>query len=331
MTDSFKLGIAGLGTVGCGVIEILQNHKDMLAARAGRRIEIVAVNARDKAKDRGVDLSAYDWCDRTESLADHEEIDCVVELIGGEGLAKTLVESALETGKHVVTANKALLAHHGFELAQKAEDNEAGLAYEASIAGGIPIVKTLREGLSANKIQSVSGILNGTCNYILSTMESTGRDFDDVLVEAQDKGYAETPPDLDIEGIDAAHKLCLLAALGFGMKPDFEAMSITGIRDVTAADIQKAKEKEQVIRLLCKAVAGKAEVKPEYVPVHSPLGTITGPQNAVLISADPVGDIFLSGAGAGRGPTASAVVADIVDLARGEIRPVFGMHYSLLK
>ena len=205
------------------------------------------------------------------------------------------------------------------------------LAYEAAICGGIPVVKALREGLAANKITSISGILNGTCNYILSTMEETGRTFDDVLAEAQAKGYAETPPDLDIDGIDAAHKLCLLSAVGFGVKPDFDALSINGIRDVTSADIQKAKENDQVIRLIGKATADKAEMKAEYVPMSSPLAAIKGPQNAILISGDPVGDIFLTGAGAGRGPTASAVVADIIDLALGDIRPVFGVHHSLLK
>lgn len=332
MTNSFKIGIAGLGTVGCGVIEIVQNHVDLLEQHAGRKIEIKAVSARSRDKDRGVDMSVYDWEDNAVNLSDRDDLDCVVELIGGEeGTAKELCERALQHKKHVVTANKALLAHSGYEFAKLAEDAGVGLAYEASIAGGIPVVKALREGLAANQINSISGILNGTCNYILSTMEETGREFDDVLAEAQEKGYAETPPDLDVDGIDAAHKLCLLSALGFGVKPDFEALSIEGIRNVSSADIQKAKSNEQVIRLVGSAKPGVAALKPEYIPVGSPLAGITGPQNAVLISANPVGDIFLTGAGAGKGPTASAVVADIVDLARGEIRPVFGVHHSLLK
>ncbi len=331
MIDTFKIGIAGLGTVGCGVIEILQNHKDMIKARAGREIEIVAVSARSQ-KDRGIDMSAYDWCEKSAALADHEQIDCVVELMGGDdGPAKTLVQSTLESGKHVVTANKALLAHHGYDFAIIAEQQRAGIGYEAAIAGGIPVVKALREGLAANQITAISGILNGTCNYILSTMEDTGRDFDDVLAEAQSLGYAETPPDLDIDGIDAAHKLCLLSALGFGVKPDFDRLSIEGIRNVTAADIQTAKNKDQVIRLIGKATKEGAVMKPEYIPVSSPLAAIKSAQNAVLISADPVGDIFLTGAGAGRGPTASAVVADIIDLARGNIRPVFGISALNLK
>lgn len=331
MTDSFKIAIAGLGTVGCGVVEILQNHKDLLTARSGREIEIIAVNARSQ-KDRGVDLSSYDWIENAEDLASLEGVDCIVELIGGEkGVAKNLVTNALKNGKHVVTANKALLAYHGYKLAQEAETQNVGLGYEASIAGGIPIVKALREGMAANKIKSVSGILNGTCNYILSTMEESGRAFDDVLAEAQEKGYAETPPDLDIDGYDAAHKLCLLSALGFGRKPNFDALEIEGIRNVTSADIEKAKSNDQVIRLIGKATEDKAVLKPEYVSLSSPLASIKGPQNAVLISAEPVGDIFLTGAGAGRGPTASAVVADIIDIARDEIRPVFGVHASSLK
>ncbi len=331
MTDSFKIAIAGLGTVGCGVIDIIQKHQKLLFERTGRAIEIVAINARSQ-KDRGVDLSSYQWIEKATDLASLENVDCIIELIGGEeGVAKDLVEASLAHKKHVVTANKALLAYHGYNLAKMAEKNNVALAYEAAIAGGIPIVKALREGLAANNIQAVSGILNGTCNYILSTMEDTGRAFDDVLSEAQEKGFAETPPDLDIDGYDAAHKLCLLSALAFRRKPDFDALEIEGIRDVTSADIIKAKENDQVIRLIGKATKDKAVLTPEYISLRSPLASIKGAQNAVLISADPVGDIFLTGAGAGRGPTASAVVADIIDIARGNIRPVFGVHTNSLE
>ncbi|MCB9973910.1 MAG: homoserine dehydrogenase [Rhodospirillales bacterium] len=292
--------------------------------------ELVAVSARNQDKSRNVDISAYDWTDDPVSLAHNPDLDIVIELIGGEsGPAKNLIEAALTNRKHVITANKALLAHHGASLAKLAEENAVALAYEAAICGGIPIVKTIREGLSANNITEISGILNGTCNYILSVMEETGRAFEDVLAEAQAKGYAETPPDLDIDGIDAAHKLCLLAALGFGGTPDFASLSVTGIRHITARDVQQAKSENKCIRLIGKTYLNpEGEVKsiltPEYVPLSSPFAAIKGPQNAVRIVAAPVGEIVLTGAGAGRGPTASAVIADLVDIARGHIFPVFG-------
>jgi len=214
MKESFKVGIAGLGTVGIGVVKILTQHADVIAMRAGQKIEIVAVSARNKNQDRGVDLSSYDWVDDARDLTTHDDVDCVVELIGGsEGVAADLVRGSLSNGRHVVTANKALVAHHGYELAVTAEDKGVSLNYEAAVAGGIPIIKALREGLAANDIKSVYGILNGTCNYILTIMRETGRDFDDVLKEAQEHGYAEADPSFDIEGVDAAHKLCILSAI----------------------------------------------------------------------------------------------------------------------
>ena len=251
MAEPFRVGIAGLGTVGTGVIKIVQSNGDLLAARAGRQIEIVSVSARDKSKDRGVDLSAYSWIDNPEGLADSNSVDAVVELIGGEdGPALNLVKKSLEKGLHVVTANKALMAHHGLELAQTAETNDACIGYEAAVAGGIPIIKALREGLAANNIHAVYGILNGTCNYILTAMRETGKDFDIILKEAQEQGYAEADPSFDIDGVDAGHKLCLLTSLAFGLKPDFKALEINGIRAVTLPDIKFAGELGYKIKLL---------------------------------------------------------------------------------
>ena len=223
MPEPLRLGIAGLGTVGGGVIKIVQKHAEMLATRSGRNVEVTAVSARDRSKDRGVDLSAYAWEDDARALASRSDVDVVVEMIGGsEGLALDLVKAALENGKHVVTANKALLAHHGFALAAIAEEKGVSLCYEAAVAGGIPVIKALREGAAGNGINAVYGILNGTCNYMMTAMRETGKDFDVILKEAQDAGYAEADPSFDIDGIDAAHKLCLLSAIAFGVKPDFD-------------------------------------------------------------------------------------------------------------
>lgn len=336
MTDPFKIGIAGLGTVGVGVIKNIQNHKELLKARCGREIQIVAVNARDKAKDRGVDLSAYQWVDQPADLAEIDGLDCVVELIGGsDGAALDLVKAALSKGIHVVTANKALMAHHGLELAELAEKNDASLQYEAAVAGGIPIIKSLKEGFAANRIEAVYGILNGTCNYILTEMRETGRDFDDVLAEAQAKGYAEADPTFDVDGIDAAHKLCLLTALAFGTKPDFDAMEITGIRHINTTDITFASELGYRIKLL--GIARRYEdgilqtMEPCLVPRNSTLGTVEGVFNAVHVEGDFVQTAHQVGHGAGEGPTASSVMSDVIDLARGFTTPVFGLPASGLQ
>lgn len=337
MTDSFRLGIAGLGTVGCGVVKIVQTQAPLLQSRIGRPVQITAVSARSKAKDRGIDLSAYAWEDDPVGLARRDDVDCVVELIGGEaGAAKELIETALQNGKHVITANKALLAHHGAALAELAEQHNVTLAYEAAVAGGIPVIKALREGFTGNAVQGVYGILNGTCNYILSVMKDTGRDFDDVLAEAQAKGYAETPPDLDIDGFDAAHKLCLLGALAFGIRPDFEALHVEGIRNVTATDISYAEELGYKIKLL--GIARRTEdgkilqvMEPCLVPASHTLGTVDNVLNAVFVEGDQVGNAILIGRGAGGGPTASAVLSDITDLARGERRAVFGVPAAALQ
>ena len=326
---ALRVGIAGLGTVGGGVLRVLRDNAALVAARAGRPIVVTAVSARDRARDRGVKLDGVTWHDDAPALAADDGVDVVVELIGGSGdPAHGLVLAALAAGKPVVTANKALLARHGVELAEAAERGGASLAYEAAVAGGIPIIKTLREGLAGNRIRRVAGILNGTCNYILTSMRERGRDFADVLAEAQKLGYAEADPSFDIDGVDAAHKLAILAALAFGRAVRFEDVHVEGIRNVTALDIAFAKELGYRIKLL--GIARRTEagiesrVHPCLVPDHSPLARVDGVHNAVVAEGDFVGRVMLEGRGAGAGPTASAVVADLIDLARGRSAPVWG-------
>lgn len=334
MGEPYRIAIAGLGTVGSAVIKILQDRSDLIEKRAGRRIEIVAVSARDKNKDRGVALDDYEWCDNPYDMLDG--IDAVIELVGGaDGVAKSLVEQALEKDIDVVTANKALLAAHGYDLAVAADKSGRSVFYEAAVAGGIPIVKTVREGFAANEIRAVYGILNGTCNYILTVMRETGRAFDDVLAEAQEKGFAEADPTFDIEGVDAAHKLCLLSALAFGVKPGFSNLPVTGISRITAADIDHAEELGFRIKLLgiARRLNGKIiqGVEPCLVPLARTMSAVDGPLNAVYVEGDSVERGLSTGPGAGGGPTASAVVADIIDLARGHALPVFGIPASGLQ
>lgn len=324
-----KIGIAGLGTVGIGTIDLLQTNKALLEQRTGTEIAITAINARDKNRQRGTDLTGYRWHDNALALADDPEVQLVVELIGGsEGVALDLCRAALNAGKPVVTANKALLAHHGLELAKLADAHKVHLGYEAAVAGGIPIVKSLREGLAANRFNRVYGILNGTCNYILSSMRESGRGFDEVLAEAQTLGFAEADPTFDVDGIDAAHKLALLASLAFGGRPRFDAIHIEGIRQVTAVDIAFASELGYRIKLLgvARMTDGGLEQRlhPCMVPVDAPIAQVEGVFNAVIVDGEGVDVVLHEGRGAGAGPTASAVVADIVDIARGLELPVFG-------
>lgn len=326
-----RAGIAGLGTVGAGVVRLLQEHGSLIARRAGRPVEIAAVSARDRKRDRGVNISSYAWRDDPLALASSDDVDVVVELIGGaEGPARALAEAALANGKALVTANKALMAHHGSGLAALAEKNGVALMFEAAVAGGIPVIKTLREGLAANEIRGVAGILNGTCNYILTEMRETGRDFSDVLKEAQEKGYAEADPATDIEGTDAAHKLCLLGALAYGIRPDMGRVQVTGIGGVTAQDIFYARELGYRIKLLGiarrQADGGIVQtVEPCLVPAGGMMGAVDGVYNAVLLEADFAGSNLSVGRGAGAGPTASAVTADLIDCARGVSVPAFGV------
>lgn len=321
-----KIGIAGLGVVGGETARQLLRRSDALATAAGCRFELVAVNARSRDTDRGFDMSGMVWVDHAPDMAAIDELDIIVEMIGGsEGVALDLARAALAAGKHVVTANKAMLAHHGLELAQLAEDNGCALMYEAAVAGGIPAVKTLREGLAGNDVTRVSGILNGTCNYILTRMEKTGEAFDDVLVDAQKLGYAEAEPSFDVDGIDAAHKLTLLAAIAFGQTPQFDIVDIKGIRDVSAADFAYARQLGFRIKLVGVAEPGRVpHMHTCLLPANSQLAKVDGVLNAVEYHGHPVNSTISIGPGAGAGPTSSAVLADLVDVARGRWSHAFG-------
>jgi homoserine dehydrogenase len=310
-----KIAIAGIGTVGVGLIKLLAENSAEISARVGT-FEVVAVSARSRDKTRAIDISKYKWCDNPIELA-QTDADIVVELIGGvAGDALALTKAALAAKKHVITANKAMLAHHGFELAQLAEKNGVVLAYEAAVAGGIPVIKALREGFSGNKIQRVTGILNGTCNYILTEMLTRNLEYADVLHEAQEKGYAEADPSFDVGGIDAAHKICLLAANAFGKRPNFAAMYIEGIDKITLQDLKIAQKLGYKIKHLCFAVAGEGEYAyPCLIKESEQLARVDGVFNAVEIFAEPVGQSVMVGRGAGAGPTASAVFSDIADIA----------------
>jgi len=329
MTRPLSVGVAGLGTVGAGVLRLLRDNAELVAARAGRPVAVTAVSARDRTRDRGVPTSGLRWYDDPVALAADPALDVVVELIGGaEGPARELVQAALAAGKPVITANKALMAVHGAALAQQAGEAGVTLAFEAAVAGGIPVIKALREGLAGNRIDRIAGILNGTCNYILTVMRERGREFADVLAEAQRLGYAESDPSFDVDGIDAAHKLAILAALAFNRPVDFAAVHIEGIRAVSALDIAFATELGYRIKLL--GIARRTEagiesrVHPCMVPQAAPIARVDGVFNAVVAEGDFVGRVMLEGRGAGAGPTASAVAADLIDLARGRLTPVWG-------
>ena len=326
MADALKLGLAGLGTVGSGVLRLLQARGSSLADRAGRPIEVIAVSARDRRKPRGLDISHLRFVDDPVALARDPAINIFVELIGGEGgVAKESVEAALKAGKHVVTANKALLAHHGPSLAALAEKHGVALSFEAAVAGGIPVVKVMRESLQSNDINRVYGILNGTCNYILTLMQREGTTFADALKEAQRAGYAEADPSFDIGGFDTAHKLALLTTLAFGTRTSFESIYIEGIEGITPADIEAADDLGYRIKLLGVALRTDSgieqRVHPTMVPKHRSIAEVDGVSNCVAIDGDFVGEVMLIGPGAGAGPTASSVVSDLIDIARGHILP----------
>ena len=336
MSSPLRVGVAGLGTVGAAVLRVLDQQRDALAARAGRAIVVSAVSARSRGKDRGLDLGAVAWHDDPVALAKSPDIDCFVELIGGDsGPALDATRAALAAGKAVVTANKAMLAHHGLELAKAAEARGVALKFEAAVAGGIPIVKTLREGLAGNTIDRVYGILNGTCNYILTRMEAEKLSFGDCLAEAQRLGYAEADPTFDIGGFDTAHKLAILTSLAFGTAVDADAVAVEGIEAITLADLQAADDLGYRVKLLgvAKRTASGIEqrVHPTMVPKHSAIAQIAGVTNAVVVNADAVREVMLSGPGAGGAATASAVVADIFDVAKGETTPAFGLAAASLK
>jgi len=330
MLPPLRAGLAGLGTVGSSVILLLDRQAEALTARLGRQIEIRAVCARDKLKPRGFDSGRFHWFDDPVALARSPEIDLFIELIGGEeGFARAAVEAALQSGKSVITANKALLAKHGMSLAALAEEKGCALAFEAAVAGGIPIVKTLKEGLSGNSISRVYGILNGTCNYILSRMEMEALSFSECLADAQRLGYAEADPTFDIGGFDTAHKLAILTSLAFGTRIDAEHIAIEGIESITLADLESARELGFRIKLLGVSqrtpLGIESRVHPTMVSKTSSLATVMGVTNAVAIDADAIDQLTLVGPGAGGQATASAVLADMADIARGMLSPPFGL------
>lgn len=337
MTTPLKLGIAGLGTVGAGLVRLISENADHLAATIGRGLAVTAVSARDKSKDRDCDVSAARWHDDPIKLAQSSDIDVFVELIGGEeGAARASVEAALRAGKHVVTANKALLARHGVALARLAEQSGVALNFEAAVAGGIPVIKTLRESLLSNRINRIYGILNGTCNFILTKMQEDARAFADVLAEAQDLGYAEADPTFDIGGFDTAHKLTILTSLAFGTEVALDEVHVEGIEKITEGDIQAADELGYRIKLLGVALRTRsggieARVHPAMVPKHSAIAEVSGVTNCTAIDGDRVGNLLLIGPGAGADPTASAVASDVIDIARGIVLPAFIVPAQRLK
>lgn len=333
MTGTLRLGIAGLGTVGAGVVQIVRKHAKLLETRCGTPIAITAVSARDRSKDRGVSLSDYAWEDDAVALAKRDDVDVFVELMGGsEGPALEATRAALAHGKDVVTANKAMLAMHGQSLAEAAETAGCAIRYEAAVAGGIPVIKALTEGLAGNEITRVMGVMNGTCNYILTRMENAGLPYEEVFKEADALGYLEADPTLDVGGIDAGHKLALLASIAFGTQPDFDGIALEGIDRIAIDDINAAADMGFRIKLL--GVAQRTargleqRMQPCLVPAQSPLGQLEGGTNMVVIEGDAVEQVVLRGPGAGQGPTASAVVGDVCDLARGFRLPTFGQPAS---
>lgn len=336
MADPLRLGIAGLGTVGAGVVKIIRQKAALLEARAGRPVTISAVSARDAKKDRGVNLSDYAWETDPVALARRDDVDVFVELMGGhEGPAKDATEAALALGKDVVTANKALLAHHGHALALTSEEKSALIRFEAAVAGGIPVIKSLTESLAGNDMTRVMGVMNGTCNYILTRMQSAGLSYAEVFEEASQLGFLEADPNLDVGGIDAGHKLALLSSIAFGTQVNFDGVELQGIGEITIEDIEAAADMGYRIKLLGVAqMTGRGleqRMSPCLVPESSPLGQLEGGTNMVVLEGDQVDQIVLRGPGAGEGPTASAVMGDVMDIARG-IRPhMFGRPAASLE
>lgn len=329
MTSSNKtlrLGVAGLGTVGAGLLKLIARQDEL---RIPGKLVVTAVSARSKTRERGVDISQYRWVDDPVELALAGDVDVVVELIGGsDGPAKRTVEAALKAGKPVVTANKALIAEHGVEIAQLAEAKNAHLLFEAAVAGAIPIVRALRNSLSGTVVSRVSGILNGTCNYILSEMLRTGAPYETVLADAQRLGYAESDPYLDVSGMDAAHKVLILASIAFGARPDFSQVSVEGVSEIESMDITLANKFDYRIKLVAEAFRSNGGVKCRVAPVlvqkEHPLAQINGPLNAVVVEGEPVGRLTFTGPGAGAGPTAAAVMGDLARLFEGPATSPFG-------
>jgi homoserine dehydrogenase len=322
LNEPLKIAVAGLGNVGIGVVKILKKHKQLIMERAGREVKIIAVSAKSRKKERGVDLTQFEWVEDAREFANMDTVDVIVELIGGEdGIAYELCRNSLSNEKSVVTANKAMIAHRGAELASLAQDKNVSLRFEAAVAGGIPIIKAIGEGLAANELNLVYGIMNGTTNYMLSQMEATGRSYDEILSETAALGYLEADPALDLDGIDAAHKLAILSSVAFGVKTDFENIYIEGIRKIETIDIDYAKELGFRIKLLgiTKYQGGKLSqrVHPVMIDKKLPIAQVMDGFNALVVDGDFIDKTFYQGRGAGEGPTASAVVADLIDIARG--------------
>jgi len=329
---TLRLGIAGLGNVGVGLVKLVQGQQEL---RLAGNLEISAVSARSKTRDRGIDVSGYGWEDDPVKLATSDDVDVFVELIGGsDGPARASIEAALRAGKHVVTANKAVIAEHGALLAELAEENNVHLLFDAAVAGGVPIVRVLRDSLSSVDVQRVSGILNGTCNYILTEMLATGQEYTPVLADAQKLGYAEADPYLDVSGMDAAHKALILSVIAFGAKPDFSKVRVSGVDQIDGLDIKFADKMGYRIRLVTESTKNESGVRCSVAPalfkVDHPLAQISGPTNAIMVEGDPVGSVTMAGPGAGEGPTASAVMGDITRIFQGPATPPFGTSVSEL-
>ncbi|MCY3877976.1 MAG: homoserine dehydrogenase [Rhodobacteraceae bacterium] len=336
MNKPLVIGVAGLGTVGAGVLQMLEDNADLVTGRAGRPIRVAAVCARSRNKDRGLSLSGIDWEQDPVRLAARPDIDVFVELIGGEeGPAKQAIEAAIRAGKSIVTANKALLAVHGNGIAVAAEAAGVTLRFEAAVAGGIPVVKSLTESLAGDRVLRVMGVMNGTCNYILTRMESTGKSYGEIFAEAEGLGYLEADPTLDVGGIDAGHKLALLASIAFGTKVDFKGMEIEGIERISIGDIEQAGDMGYRVKLVCVSRISdqglEQRTQPCLVPANSPLGQVEDATNIVVLEGERTGPVFLRGAGAGQGPTASAVLGDIIDIARGRKISTFGQPADTLR
>ncbi len=321
-----KIGIAGLGHVGCGLIELVERQQNL---RLPGEVKITGVSARSQSRNRPVDISPYRWFDDAATLAEDPDVDVFVELMGGsDGPAKFAVETALKAGKHVVTANKALIAKHGMALARLAEEKQVDLLFEAAVAGGIPVVRVLRDSLAGTEVKRITGILNGTCNYLTTVMLEQGREYEDVLAEAQRLGFAEADPTLDVSGMDAAHKAAILSAIAFSADLDFSKVSVSGIDKVSLLDLRLADRLGYHIKLIAEGVLTDdgvvCRVEPLVLPASHPLARVNGSLNTVRIEGDPVGAITLTGPGAGAGPTASAVMGDVAKMFRPAIRPAFG-------
>jgi homoserine dehydrogenase len=333
--NPLRIGLAGLGTVGIGVVKMIQSEAALIAARAGRPVVITAVSARDRTRNRDADLSGYAWETDPVALARRADVDVFVEVMGGhEGAAKDATEAALAAGKDVVTANKALLAHSGQALAEMAEAAGRVIRFEAAVAGGIPVIKALTEGLAGNRMKRVMGVMNGSCNYILTRMQAANLPYETVFEEARSLGYLEADPNLDVGGIDAGHKLSLLAAIAFGTRVAFDDVELEGIGNVSIDDIRLAEDMGYRIKLLGVAqMTGRGleqRMTPCLVPKDSPLGQLQGGTNMVVLEGSSVGQIVLRGPGAGMGPTASAVMGDVIDIARGLRIPTFGIPATAL-